>query len=930
MSLRLTLLGTLRAWHADTEVDLGPPQQRAVLALLLVNANTTVRVRDIAKLLWSRPPRSAENVVHRYVGRLRRTLEPDLAARVPGRRLIRAAGGYRLAADADTLDLVRFRRLIGAADAAPGAEAVELYAEALGLWHGPAAGGIMPESQEHPAFAALDNELLAGLVRAADLACRVGRVERLAPVLHRVAAWHPLHEAVHARLIRALAVTNGQAAALDHYGTVRERLAAELGVLPGPELREAHDLVLRGEQTVVPAAPVPPASPPPPAQLPAALPVFAGRHAEIDRAVALAAPRVGAPSTVVISAIGGMAGIGKTTLAVHLAHLLADRFPDGQLYVNLRGFDPAGAVLSPADALRGFLDALGVPPHRIPEEPDMLAALYRTVLAGRRMLVVLDNARDAAHARPLLPGTSPGCLVLVTSRDRLAGLVAAEGAQSLMLNVLSPADCRESLVKRLGAARVAADPAAVDEIIELTAGLPLALAVVAAHATAHPAFPLSVLAAELRECAGSLDAYANTDPAVDARTVFSWSYRALGPGAARLFRLLALHPGPEISAASAAALAGSAPDAVGRLLAELSDAHLVIEQAPGRHIFHDLLRDYARELTDETDSEDERRAAVRRLLDHYLRHAYAAASVLGPPPAPIAVDVEVPDTGADAALEWFTAEWRALAAAVDLADREGFDTHAWQLAWTLERFHERHGHWYEWSLVQETALRAARRSPDRAAVAHALRGVGRAYSLLRRYDDALDLLRQAIDRYAEIGDATGEAYSRYCIGWIRSRQGRDALGVDEVEAALRLYQQAGHRLGQAESLNNMAWQRVQLGEFEAGRVLSRQSIALYGQLGDDIGMSRAFDTLAYAYHHLGLFDNAVESYENALRLFRAGGDRFNEGCTLDRLAESHHAAGDVETAGRTWQAALDLLDELDPPWADEVRVKMLGLASSER
>ncbi|WP_329537320.1 NB-ARC domain-containing protein (plasmid) [Streptomyces sp. NBC_01450] len=370
---------------------------------------------------------------------------------------------------------------------------------------------------------------------------------------------------------------------------------------------------------------------PRPAQLPAAYEHFAGREAEIDHMLHRlpAVQGHGGPgTTMVINAIGGMAGVGKTTLAVQVAHRVADRFPDGQLYVNLRGFDLHGAAMDPAEAVRGFLEALGVSRKQIPDSLEAQAALYRSLLADRRVLVLLDNARDADQVRPLLPGAA-GCLVLITSRNQLTSLVVAGGAHPLTLDLLSPKNARQSLVRRLGADRVAAEPAAVDTIISLCGGLPLALSIITARALMNPTFPLSGIAAELMEANGSLDAFDGLDAATDVRTVFGWSYRTLTGEAARLFRLLSLHPGPDIGTHAAAALADRPTVRVRSLLAELTRTHLLTEEAPGRYRFHDLLRAYANELAraedGEGDSEEERRDALCRMLDHYLLTAHASA-----------------------------------------------------------------------------------------------------------------------------------------------------------------------------------------------------------------------------------------------------------------------------------------------------------------
>jgi hypothetical protein len=319
---------------------------------------------------------------------------------------------------------------------------------------------------------------------------------------------------------------------------------------------------------------------------------------------------------VVISAVSGTAGVGKTALAVYWAHQVADRFPDGQLYVNLRGFDPSGSVMHPAEAVRRFLDALNVPPERIPVDLDAQAVLYRSQLAGKRMLVVLDNARDTAQVRPLLPG-APGCLVLVTSRNQLTSLIAGDGARPISLDLLTDEEARQLLARVLGVDRVAAEPAAVAEIITRCARLPLALALVAARAAVGPHGELQLLAEELRDTQQRWQLLTGDEPTTNVQAVFSWSYQALTPHAARLFRLLGLHPGPDIAAAAAASLAGLPPSTVRPMLAELVRASLLAEHSPGRYAFHDLLRAYATDLAQRTDSDRQRHAATARILNHY-------------------------------------------------------------------------------------------------------------------------------------------------------------------------------------------------------------------------------------------------------------------------------------------------------------------------
>jgi hypothetical protein len=408
---------------------------------------------------------------------------------------------------------------------------------------------------------------------------------------------------------------------------------------------------------------------------------------------------------VIIAALSGTAGVGKTTLAVHWAHRVSARFPDGQLYVNLKGFDPGGEALDPSEAARGFLEAFGVPVTRIPADLPGQTGLYRSLLAGRRVLVVLDNARDVEQVRPLLPG-SPGCLALVTSRSHLTGLVADEGAYPLALDLLPAADARDLLIRRLGSSLVTSEPAAVDDIIARCARLPLALTIAAARAATSPSFPLAVFAAELREATRALDSFDGGDLATDIRAVFSWSYGALSAAAARLFRLLGLHPGPDIGLSAAASLAAIQPDQARTPLAELTRAHLLAEHSPGRYAFHDLLRSYAAEQAQAHDSQPVRDAAVDRLLDHYLHTARNAAMLIEPhfePPALMSAHPGVspgePGTAEDA-MSWFQAEHAILLATVQLAADAGHARHVWRLAWMLSPAFIRRGSWTDHARAQ--------------------------------------------------------------------------------------------------------------------------------------------------------------------------------------------------------------------------------------
>ncbi|MEU4906855.1 tetratricopeptide repeat protein, partial [Streptomyces sp. NPDC022067] len=723
-------------------------------------------------------------------------------------------------------------------------------------------------------------------------------------------------------------------------------LAEQLGVAPGPELRAAHRRLLSRSAPAVPLAPAEPGHPGAPgpmagpshpaepsrpaapaapavrpAQLPPDLTAFSGRRAELAGIHALLpeGAESGSPAPLVISAIDGMAGVGKTTLAVHWAHRIAHRFPDGQLYANLRGFDPAGSMMSPNEALRTFLHALGIPPNRVPADLDAKTALYRSLLAGRRTLVLLDNVVDSSHVRPLLPG-SPGCLTIVTSRNQLHGLIASEGARPLTLGPLSAAESHEALARRLGADRVGAEPRAVATIVRLCGRLPLALAVVAARAATRPSFSLSSVAAELLASRGNLDAFAGADPHTDARTVFSWSYRALDPEAARLFRLLALHPGPDVSTAAAASVAGRPLRATRALLAALTGAHLLAEHAPGRYTCHDLLRAYAMELVQDHDTDETRRAARHRMFDHYLHTARTAATLLAPhrteplslsPPRPDAAPEHL--DGQDRAEAWLAAERTVLLSAVEHARDHQFPRHAWQLAVTLELFLDRRGHWQEQTAIQRTALGAARALSDRLGQAHTHRTLGFAEGRLGRYDEADGHLERALELFGKLGEGDGRARTLRAMAFLANARGRHQRALDHYGPALDHYRASAHLSGQASVLNEIGWTHILRGAYERALTHCRQAVELHRRIGDSAGEAAALDSVGYAYHHMGRYEHALTSYRRAVAIYREISDRYLEADTLTHQGDTRLAQGDLATALADWRLALEILQELNHP-----------------
>jgi DNA-binding SARP family transcriptional activator len=687
-ALTVRLLGPFEASVGGRLVTLTTGRPRTVLAVLAMSADQPVSVDRLAAALWSDDqPCNTRRAVQTYVARLRTVLG---AATID-----RTANGYVLRTDPDRVDTLRFLRLLEAAEQATDTttERARLD-EALALWRGTPFDGLHSDWLAHTHAPRLVEPYLVAVERRIDLDLAGGLHLSLIGRLRELTSRYPLREPLWVRLLAALDGCGRPAEALEQYERIRVRLAEELGTEPGPALRQIYSDLLAGAPVTVTTAPGTAARAATPRQLPAPVHGFAGRVAALQALDGLLSDREPDAASADVCVITGTAGVGKTTLAVQWAHRVAGRFPDGQLYVNLRGYHPYDHAMTPADAVCGFLDALGVPPNRRPSSLDAQTALYRSLLADKHILVLLDNARDAEQVRHLLPG-SPGCAAVITSRDQLTGLVAAVAASQVTLNLLSADEARELLAARLGADRVNAEPESTDEIAARCARLPLALATAAAYAAGREHAPLSTLAADLRGSRSGLDTFSTGDPATDVRAVFSWSYRTLSPRAARLFRALGMHPGPGISTSAAASLAALPLARVRPVLAELCRAHLLTANPDGRYACHDLLRAYAGELAASEDSGADRHAALRRLLDHLVHTGHAAAALLNPHRKRLAVGpplegVTVDDLDRhDQAVAWFIAEREVLPAAVNAATVEGFDIHACRLAWTIAEFCER-------------------------------------------------------------------------------------------------------------------------------------------------------------------------------------------------------------------------------------------------
>ncbi|MFD7655602.1 BTAD domain-containing putative transcriptional regulator [Actinosynnema sp. NPDC059797] len=903
--VELRVLGPVEAWVGDRRLDVGHARQQCVLAALLVDANRVVSVDQLLDRVWGEDvPSRGKGNLHSYVSRLRTALAGtgDVA-------IVHRSGGWALEVDPDRVDLHRFRGLLAVARSVPdpgdGLAAVE---RALALWRGEAFTGLSTPWVE-AARETLAAERWTAELERTDLALALGRHADLLPELAARTRHHPLDERLAAQYVLALARSGRQAAALSHYEQVRARLADELGADPGLALRDLHQRLLAADPAVLKGPSGGPAHVEPtdtsgaPRQLPAPPRSFIGRADELD---ALTAALDDAPAgAVVISAIGGAGGIGKTWLALHWAHEHADRFPDGQLFVDLRGFSPDSEPMPASVAVRGFLDALGVDPGRIPTDPDAQSALLRSTVVDKRILMVLDNAADTGQVVPLLPGGN-SCTVLVTSRSRLLGLMTAHGARHLNLDVLTDEEARVLLVRRLGAARVAAEAGAVDELVGFCQGFPLALGVIAARAHTHADLPLATFAAELREL--GLDALADSDPAASLPAVLSWSYRALTDEQQVVLGLLALAPGPDIGLPAAAALTGLSPVEVGRALRGLEQASLLTRDARGRYSTHDLIRAYAAD-TARGRPEGERTAALRRVVDFYLHTAHAADLCLDPhrevvPLDPADVEPRVPADTAEA-LAWLDLEQPCLLAAQQTAVAHGWDRAAWHLAWALTTFHNRRGHLAEQLAVCRAGLVAAERLDDPSARIRVHRLLGRTHAALRQHDEAVGQLDRAL-ALAERHEPGTQAHIHQVLAWTWARRGDDARALEHATRSLEFYRTLGNPAWEANALNMVGWYAAQNGEHDRAREHCRAALELHRRHGNPEGEADTLDSLAYTDHRTGRHEQAVEHYRQALVLFRDIGNTVQVGDTLEHLGHPLAALGRHEEARAAWEEALDL------------------------
>lgn len=904
------VLGTLEVRTGDTWVAAGAPKMRALAAVLLAEPGRVVPTGQLIDELWGdKPAPAARRLVAGYVFRLR-----QLIADPSGQVLMTQAPGYRLAVDPAEVDAARFEELLTAGRRTledEAAQAAVFLRDALSLWRGPALADV-PRGAVVAAEASRLEELRLSateLLIEADL--RRGHAAEHVAQLRQLTAAQPLQERFWQQLMRALEQCDRRAEALEAYAHARQILADQLGADPGPGLEQLHRRLLSGEVVVSHAAPGRPRSDTAiavPRQLPGVVRHFTGRERELEQLAGFL-EEPGPGSAVVISAIAGTAGVGKTALAVYWADHVADHFPDGQLYVNLRGYD-VGSPVSPSDALASFLRALGVAGPDIPAEADERAARYRSLLAGRRLLILLDNAGSAEQVRPLLPAAAT-CLTLVTSRDSLAGLVARDGARRLELDVL-PLDQAVGLLRALIGERAVADPAATRALAAQCSRLPLALRIAAERAIARPGTALSSLVAELADEQRRLDVLdAGGDPRTAVRAVFSWSFRHLDPASARAFRLIGLHPGPDLDTCAAAALTGAPASEADNTLEVLTHAHLLQPTQPGRYGQHDLLRAYARELAAVQDDEDDRAAALTRLFDYYLHTAADAMDVLFParrrrlPRTDTSSSAAMPVASDTAARLWLDTERSCLVSATGHAAGHGWPGHAIRLAQTLFRYLDSGAYYGETITIQSHARDAAHHSGDRAAEAHALKHLGLTYSRQNRYELARDHLRQSLLLFRSIGDVAAEASTYANLGHLAFQEGNYELAVDHLRRTLALNQQAGDRNGEARVLANLGLIEIRQSHYDQAAGYLHQALALFGEHGDRRDQAITLANLGEVDLRQGHYERAINRLERSLDMCRQLGDRQVEADALNGLGEAFLAVGRPGDARSHHTAALD-------------------------
>ncbi|MEU4620041.1 BTAD domain-containing putative transcriptional regulator [Actinoplanes sp. NPDC023801] len=940
--MEFRVLGPLQVHGNSGPLPLRGPREQRILAVLLLNHDRLVPLDQLIKAVWDdNPPATAGTQVRNRVSELRRTWAVAVAR--PDDVLVTEGSGYLLRLSDHTLDLTVYERQVVAARAAMRAgdrpSALRLLRSALGQWRGPAFAGV-GGGMIDAAAARWEEHRLSAVEECLGLELDLGRHTHIVDEVTALAEEHPFRERFVHQLMLALYRSGRQADALSAYQRYAERLRDELGLDPGPELGKLHEAVLRRSPgidappaapapepppaaTGVPAPPerdaatAPPATRPPavptrPAELPADLVDFSGRTNEIAALDKLFTEGRQRRRGVQVIAVTGTAGVGKTALAVHWAHRVADQFPDGQLHVNLRGH-AQGPSMRPVEALATMIRALGVSAEETPFELDDAARLFRSLLAGRQVLLMLDNAESAEQVRPLLPGTS-GCVVLVTSRDRLTGLVASHGARRLALDPLGPAEAYELMRQILGESRMDSDPQATQRLVQACAALPLALRIAAANLDSEPHRSVAEYAAELHD--GDRLAALRVDGDSQAvQTVFDTSYTALPAEMRKLFRLVGLAPGPDVPAAAMARMAGIDADRAARLLTGLAAAHLIHESGRRRFTSHDLLRLYARKRAEAEDSPEVRDAALGALFDWYLEQARAAAQVLHPHMMRLA-DQELPPPPVRfgnhaAAIAWLDDERPNLVAAVSASAASGRPGTPWLLADVLRGYFWLRGHTTDWLYTAESGVAAATAHGDLRGEAAARLALGFAHYSRGRCGQAAEQYRAALECSRRAGWEAGQATALSNLGLARATAGDLRSALDALHPAAAIDRRLGRRPGLATTLCALGQVSARLGRARQAVHHFEEALSLYRETDSLSGQAMALSGLALALSVLERHEEAVPVATRSLDIYREAGDADGTSATMDLLARLHCGAGRHREAVEQATTALELVEQTD-------------------
>ncbi|MFI6077177.1 BTAD domain-containing putative transcriptional regulator [Actinoplanes sp. NPDC051343] len=885
---------------------------RTLLVSLILSAERPVFTDVLAGQLWpDRAPAHVRGTVHTYVARLRRLFGHELIRTTSG-------GGYLLAVPSGNIDIHQFHGLLRQARAAEAADQeLALLRAALALWRGRPFTGVESPWLDREVVPPLVDEWFAATERRIDLELKSGHASELVAELRDLTNQHATRESLWFRLIVALHQAGRRAEALDAYQQVRRILGDELGIDPSAELQQLQRALLQDGVTAPPTAPGPVPDRRPPRQLPHDIVNFSGRTAELadlDALLAAADSADGRGATIV--SIEGAPGMGKTSLALHWAHRVSDRYPDAHLYLNLHGHGP-GEPITPAAAAAILLRGLGISNGVIPPDADERAALLRTTLAGLRVLVMLDNARNSDQVRALLPGMD--CLVIVTSRNQLRGLSVRDGALRVTLHSLAVAESISFLSAVLSARRISAEPDAAARLVEICGGLPLALSIVAERA--HRSGTLSDVVHALEDEKARLDNFVTgeSDPHTDLRAALSWSYQALGSNAAAMFDMLGLHPAADIGLDCAAALAGLPVREAQQSLDQLVEANMVQRRQRDRYELHDLIRLYAtdRMVCDGAASASE--AAIRRLLDWCLHAAVSADTALMPTRRRNFLDPYTPTMAVPVfadqhqAMAWFEREYDCLRSVVNWAASHGRPGHAWRTVIAMTTFLDRRIPWREGIEFLEMARQAAESALESAGEGYTLNSLGCTYWDQRDWVRAKDYFRKALARFSAIGDRTCEAMTLGNLGLVHASAGEAEEAQRLCGEALRLCEQSGFRRGVAQNLDNLGQAFSAAGEYHRAIECHQQASVLFHELGVTEEGACNEQNLGLAYAAGGYYGKSVRSLRLATVTLRRLSHRRQEANLLVDLGNTLQAANHPGLARQCWQAALKIMRELADP-----------------